>query len=73
MKINLTKMQKKIDNLMSVFTNIVDELNTQISELGNAISANRELILTAELENDEYQEKINDYEALRNKVESIIK
>lgn len=71
--VDLKKMQNKIDKLMSVFTNIVKELNTQIVALGNAIDENNQLILTAESENKQYAEKIDEYEALKNKVESIIK
>ena len=71
--VNLSIMQKKVDKLMSVFTNIVKELNTQIDTLNDAIDDNNHYISVAELENKQYAEKIDEYQALKNKVESIIK
>lgn len=73
MKIDLTKMQKKIDNVMVVFTNVIKELTTQIEELDNAIESNNQQIATAQTRNEQYSEKIREYEALKNKVESIVK
>ena len=73
MKIDLTKMQKKVDNVMVVFTNAIKELTTQIGELNNAIESNKQQISTAQAENEQYSEKIKEYEALKNKVESIVK
>lgn len=73
MKVNLSKMQNKVNKAMSAFTKIVDELNTQINELTSAIDDNNQSILTAESENKQYAEKIDEYQALKNKVESIIK
>lgn len=71
--VDLKKMQNKIDKLMSIFTNIVKELDTQINRLNNAIDVNRQQIVKAEVENRQYAEKIDEYQALKNKVESIIK
>lgn len=73
MKVDLTKMQKKVDNVMAIFTNIINELNTNIGKLNNAIESNNQQIVTAQTENVQYSEKITEYEALRNKVESIVK
>ena len=73
MKIDLAKMQKKVDNVMVVFTNVIKELATQIGELDNAIETNNQRISTAQTENEQYSEKIKEYEALKNKVESIVK
>ena len=73
MKIDLAKMQKKIDNVMVVFTNVIKELTTQIGELDNAIEINNQQISTALLQNQQYAEKIKEYETLKNKVESIVK
>lgn len=71
--INLSKMQKKIDTIMSVFTRIVNELDKRIGELNGAIVANDRLIEKATHENDQYLYKIDEYQALKDRVESIIK
>ena len=71
--INLTNMQKKVDKAMSVFTRIVDELNSHIDTLKGAIDTNNRRIATAQAENVRYGMKIDEYKALKNKVESIIK
>jgi chromosome segregation ATPase len=73
MKVDLAKMQKKVDNVMAVFNNVIKELSTQIGELTKAIDSNNEKITTAQSENVQYSEKIKEYEALKNKVESIVK
>ena len=73
MKIDLAKMQKKVDNVMIVFTNVIKELTTQIGELDNAIESNNQQIATAQSQNEQYAEKIKEYETLKNKVESIVK
>ena len=73
MKIDLAKMQKKVDNVMVVFTNVIKELTTQIGELDSAIESNNQRISTAQLQNEQYAEKIKEYETLKNKVESIVK
>ena len=73
MKIDLAKMQKKVDNVMVVFTNVIKELTTQIGELDSAIESNNQQISTAQLQNEQYAEKIKEYETLKNKVESIVK
>ena len=71
--INLAKMQKKIDNLMSIFTGIANALDSRIGELNGAIVANDRLIEKATNENDQYLYKIDEYQALKDRVESIIK
>lgn len=71
--INLSKMQKRIDTIMSVFTRIVNELDKRIGELNGAIVANDRLIEKATHENDQYLYKIDEYQALKDRVESIIK
>lgn len=71
--INLSKMQKKIDTIMSVFTRIVSELDKRIGELNGAIVANDRLIEKATHENDQYLYKIDEYQALKDRVESIVK
>lgn len=73
MSVNLAKMQNKVNRLMSVFTNIVEELTYQIVELNDAIEDNNQLISKVEAENKQYAEKIDEYKALRDKVESIVK
>lgn len=73
MRIDLSKMQKKVDGVMSVFNNAIKELATQIGELNKGIESNNQTIANATAENILYAEKIKEYEALKNKVESIVK
>ena len=73
MKIDLTKMQNRVDKLTPIFTNVVSELDTQIEDLLNAIDDNNQRIATAESQNKKYAEKIEEYKTLRNKVQAIIK
>ena len=73
MKIDLTKMQNRVDKIMPIFTNVVSELDTQIEDLLNAIDDNNQRIATAESQNKKYAEKIEEYKTLRNKVQAIIK
>lgn len=72
MSINLTKIQNRVDKLTSIFTNIVTELETQIDVLNNAIADNEQIIYNAKVENEAYGFKISEYDALKNKVKSII-
>ena len=73
MRIDLAKMQKKVDNVMAVFNNVITELTTQIGELDKAIESNNQQISTAQSQNEQYAEKIVEYQALKAKVESIVK
>lgn len=73
MRIDLSKMQKKVDKVMDVFNNIINELSTQIGELDKGIESNNQIISTAVEENKLYAEKIKEYKALKTKVESIVK
>lgn len=73
MKIDLKKMQNKVEKLVTVLTNVVSELDNQIGELNDGIAENNEKITTAQSENAQYSGKIKEYERLRNMVESIIK
>jgi hypothetical protein len=66
-------MQSNIDKLMSVFTNLVNALDSSISELKNEISVNNNHIAELHSENAVMVSKIDEYEALRNRVESIVK
>jgi hypothetical protein len=71
--VNLKKMQSNIDKLMSVFTNLVNALDSSIAELENEISVNNNHIAKLHSENSVMVSKIDEYESLRNRVESIVK
>ena len=71
--INISKMQGKIDKFLSVFTNLIGELNGAIGELNGAIVSNNEAIKRMEDDNVTYEEKIKEYETLKSNVENIIK
>ena len=71
--LNLKKMQGKVDKLMSVFTNIVKELDTQVETLEGEIESNNLLIADMKSCNEVYKDKIAEYTALKSKVEAIVK
>ena len=70
--VNVNKMQKKIDKLLSVFTGLIDALNSSISELNKAIDDNNATIEQAKADNIAYNEKIKEYETLKSNVANII-
>lgn len=71
--IDLTKMQSHIDKLMRVFTKLVEQLNQSIQDLDNAIKGNTAQIVRLRSANDEYTNKIVEYEKLKTKIENLIK
>ena len=71
--IDFKKMQKKVDSVTKLFISVINELTTQIGELDKAIESNNQNISKAQSENEQYAEKIREYEALKTKVESIVK
>lgn len=72
MKINLSKMQDRVDKLMSVFTSIVDEINEQTAELEKAVNDEDVIISEAEDRKREYIHTISKRAALKDKILSII-
>ena len=70
---NLNVMQSKIDKLLSVFTKLIKELETQISSLNFEIVCNKERIEKLEADNVTYESKIKEYTTLKENVERIIK
>lgn len=71
--INISKMQDKVDKLLSVFTSLIGELNKAIGELNGAIVSNNEVIERMKDDNVTYEAKIKEYETLKSNVENIIK
>ena len=51
---DLNKMQARVDKLIKVFTNIINELDSQVEMLNNGIEENNETIAMAQQENDTY-------------------
>ena len=72
MKINLWKMQDRVDKLMLVLTSIVEEINEQTEELEKAINAEEVIISEAEDRKREYAYTISKRAALKDKILSII-
>ena len=70
---DLNKMQARVDKLLKVFTNIINELNNQIDSLNTGIVENETVIRVAQEENETYAKLIEEREALKAKVEGILK
>lgn len=70
--VNLKKMQGRIDKLLSVFTNLVYELESAIIELNTQIVLNEDTIENIKAENAVMTDKIKEYETLKTNVKSIV-
>jgi uncharacterized coiled-coil protein SlyX len=70
--VNLKKMQGRIDKLLSVFTNLVYELESAITELNTQIVLNEDTIENIKAENAVMTDKIKEYETLKTNVKSIV-
>ena len=70
---DLNKMQARVDKLIKVFTNIINELDSQVETLNNGIEENNETIAMAQQENETYAKLIEERKALKAKVEGIVK
>lgn len=70
---DLNKMQARVDKLVKVFTNIINELDSQVEMLNNGIEENNETIAMAQQENETYAKLIEERKALKAKVEGILK
>ena len=70
---DLNKMQARVDKLIKVFTNIINELDSQVEMLNNGIEENNETIAMAQQENETYAKLIEERKALKAKVEGIVK
>lgn len=70
--VNLKKMQGRIDKLLSVFTNLVYELESAITELNTQIVQNEDTIENIKAENAVMTDKIKEYETLKTNVKSIV-
>lgn len=70
---DLDKMQRKVDKLLSIFTNLIKELDSSISKLNVEIDKNKTAIEVANENIWSYEAKISEYESLKSKVEAIFK
>lgn len=70
--LNMKKMQGRIDKLLSVFTNLVTELESSINELHSEITRNEETIERTKAENAVMELKIKEYETLKTNVQQIV-
>lgn len=71
--LNLNKMQHRVDKLLSVFTNLINELERAISKLNSEIDENKYAIEEAQNNIKVYESKIAEYNTLKSNVESIVK
>ncbi len=69
----LNRMHRRINKLLSVFTNLIDQLENTIMELKDAINTNDEKIEMLKDDNASYSAKIAEYENLKLNVEHIIR
>ena len=69
---NLNKMQNKVNGLLSVFTTLIETLDSNITELTSGIQRNRTTITALEEQNVTYAEKIDEYKALAENVKGLI-
>lgn len=70
---DLNKMQSRIDKLLGVFTKLIDQLNKSIQELDDAMKSNTAQIIRLRFANDQYTNKIVEYEKLKGKIEDLVK
>lgn len=70
--VDMNKMQGKVNKLMRVFTNLINELDKQITELKGEIRHNEEVIEKRKEDNIMYESKIKEYETLKTNVERIV-
>ena len=70
--INMNKMQKTVDGLLSVFTTLINTLESNISELNSGIQKNKATINALEEQNVTYSNKIDEYAALATNVKGLI-
>ena len=70
--INLNNMQRKINGLLSVFTKLMKALEDNIAELKAGIKENEEEICNLTKQNEEYSDKIVEYETLAKNVKGFI-
>ena len=70
--VNVTKLQIKINKLLSVFTTLIDALNDAINQLNAGIKSNESAIKVLEADNATYASKITEYETLRDNISGVI-
>ena len=71
--LNVGRMQRRIDKLLSVFTKVFEELDSAVSKLNDKINENNEAIEQAKGDNKIYESKIKEYNTLKSKMEHIVK
>lgn len=69
---NLIKMQNKVNALLSVFTTLIETLDSNIAELTSGIQRNKTTITALEEQNNTYAEKIDEYKTLAENVKGLI-
>lgn len=71
--VNVTKMQDKINKLLSVFTNLTHALEQSIEELRGGIASNERQITQLQKDNACYDAKIEEYTVLKDNISGIFK
>lgn len=70
--LNLNRMQRTIDGLLSVFTKLIATLEANVEKLKTGIQENSEEIAHLEEQNNAYSDKIREYEALTANVKGFL-
>ena len=70
--LNLNRMQRTIDGLLSVFTKLIATLEANVEKLKTGIQENNEEIAHLEEQNNAYADKIREYEALTANVKGFL-
>lgn len=70
--LNLSKMQRGIDDLLGGFIKLIDALDKNVSDLTSGIERNEEDIKTLEAQNVAYSRKIDEYTTLATNVKEFI-
>lgn len=71
-KLNLKAMQAKVDKLLSGFTKLQNELETQIEVLDNEIASNDMLVAEINAQSAEYAVQIDKYAALKQNIDNFL-
>ena len=71
MYLDLNKMKARENKLLKVFTSIINEMDVQVETLKGGINENNEVIAAAQQENEAYENRIAECQALKAKVEGI--
>lgn len=70
--VNLKAMRAKVDKMLSVFTKLETELETQIEVLDEEIAANDKIVADINRQSAEYAQQIDQYESLKSNISKFL-